>query len=90
MINKVENIIKEKINTILDSHGGSVELVNLNGDNLEIMFKGACATCPAASNTLENIVKKVIKEELPEIKSITINQGVSDDLINFAKKILKK
>lgn len=90
MKNKLENMIKEKINPLLESHGGSIELVDLNGDNLQIRFKGACATCPAASNTLENIVKVMIEEEFPEIKIITVNQGVSDDLIDFAKKILRK
>ena len=62
--------------------------MKIEGDTVTVKFDGACAGCPSAAVTLEEIVATAIKEELPEIKNVRLSQGVSEDLINMAKKIL--
>lgn len=88
MENKIKDILERKVNPILSIHEGKAHLVKIEGDTVTVKFDGACAGCTSAAVTLEEIVATVIKEEVPEIKNIRLSQGVSDELINMAKKIL--
>lgn len=88
MENKIKEVLKNKVNPILASHDGKVELVKVEGDTVTVKFDGACAGCPSAAVTLEEIVATAIMEEVSEIKNVKLSQGVSEDLINFAKKLL--
>ena len=42
----------------------------------------------SSSDTFDDIVKASLMKKFPQIKEITLYEGVSDDLINFAKKLL--
>ncbi len=88
MKNKIKEVLDTKVNPILSSHDGKVELVKIEGDIVTVKFDGACAGCPSASVTLEEIVATAIMEEIPEIKIVKLSQGVSEDLLDFAKKLL--
>ncbi len=88
--NKIEKILKEKVNPVLDKHYGGAEFVEIKGNTVYVRMTGACGTCPLSQMTLENVIEEKIKEEIPEIEKVSLYQGVSDDLINMAKKILNK
>lgn len=88
MESKIKEVLKNKVNPILASHDGKVEFIKVEGDTVIVKFDGACAGCPSAAVTLEEIVATAIMEEVSEIKNVKLSQGVSDDLINFAKKLL--
>ena len=90
MENKIKDILEKKVNPILSTHEGQAHLVKVVGDTVTVKFDGACAGCPSAAVTLEEIVATAIMDELPEIKNVRLSQGVSEDLINMAKKILNK
>ena len=51
---------------------------------------GACRTCPSAQYTIEDVVKEILCNEIPEIKDVILDTSVSEDLIDMAKKILNK
>lgn len=88
MENKINEILSKKVNPLLNEHLGSAELVEINDNIVYVKMLGACGGCPASRDTLENIIEARIKEELPNIKEVRLYQGVSDELINFAKDIL--
>jgi Fe-S cluster biogenesis protein NfuA len=90
MKNKIEKILKEKINPILEEHYGGAELVEIKGKTVYVRMTGACGACPSSQITLETVIEEKIKEEIPEIERVSIYQGVSDELIDMAKKILNK
>lgn len=90
METKIKSILERKVNPILSSHEGKASLVKIEGDRVTVKFDGACAGCPSAAITLEEIVATAIKEELPEINEVRLSQGVSDELIGLAKQILNK
>ncbi len=90
MQKKVTRIIKEKINPILQEHYGSAEITGINEGVIKVKFLGACSSCPAAQNTLEDTVKTILMEEMPEVKDVVLDTSVSEDLIDMAKKILNK
>jgi len=51
-------------------HGGSVEIVALEGDVLKVRLGGACLGCPLSPATLHGWVEGTIKQFFPEINRI--------------------
>lgn len=91
MREKIEKVLKEKVDPILEQHYGGSIITGISEDNV-VMVKltGACAQCPGAQSTLEDVVKAAVMEELPEVKDVVLDTSVSEDLIEMARKILRK
>jgi len=67
---KVEAALK-KVRPFLQADGGDVKLVDVTKDGIvRIKLLFACAGCPMASMTFKNGIERVIKEEVPEVKSV--------------------
>ncbi len=85
---KIQQIIDEVINGQLELHGGSAKLNRFADGVAWIKFLGACSSCMSASDTLETVVKAEIMERLPEVRDVQLDTSVSEDLLDFARKIL--
>ena len=90
MYEKVLSVIKEKINPKLGEHFGSAEITGIQNGVVKVKLLGACGSCPSAQYTLEDTVKAILMEEIPEVKDVVLDTSVSEDLIDMAKKILNK
>jgi len=64
---RVADIINEKVNPAVASHGGVVELIGVNEDKAIIAFGGGCQGCGMADVTLKQGVEVMIMENVPEI-----------------------
>ena len=51
-------------------HGGSVEMVSLQGRTLKVRLSGACRGCPLSPNTLHGWVEGTIRQFFPDIKVV--------------------
>lgn len=61
----------EKIRPALKRDGGDVELVEVSDDGIvKVRLKGACGGCPMSQMTLKMGIEKVVKQAVPEIKSV--------------------
>ncbi|MGI6451743.1 MAG: NifU family protein [Desulfitobacteriia bacterium] len=90
-MNKITQVIAEKIRPILQSHQGDIELQEITPEGLvRVRLTGACASCPGAQHTLSEVVEAQLKEACPEVKKVVLVNGVSDDLIQQALKILQR
>jgi Fe-S cluster biogenesis protein NfuA len=69
MKERVEEALK-KIRPALEADGGGIELVDVVDGVVRVRLKGACQGCPGAQMTLKMGVEKVLKEEVPEVKSV--------------------
>ena len=69
MRERVEEALK-KIRPALEADGGGIELVDIVDGIVQVRLQGACQGCPGAQMTLKMGVEKVLKEEVPEIKSV--------------------
>ncbi len=88
MREKIEKVLREKVAPALAQHSGGVEFVDFADGVLQVRFLGQCASCPSAYVTLEEVVAKGVKEEIPEVEKVVSVQGVSDELLDFARGLM--
>jgi Fe-S cluster biogenesis protein NfuA len=70
-MDKLEAIL-EKIRPGLQADGGDMKLVNYDKEKgiVELELQGACKGCPLSQVTLQDVVSREIKNELPEVKEV--------------------
>jgi Fe-S cluster biogenesis protein NfuA len=73
MREKVEEVLK-KIRPNLQADGGDIELVDVVDGVVKVRLTGACGTCPMSTMTFKMGVERILKEQIPEIKSVETAQ----------------
>jgi Fe-S cluster biogenesis protein NfuA len=70
MKEKVQAAI-DKIRPMLKADGGDVELVDISEDGVvQVRLQGACHGCPMSQMTLKNGIERIIKQHVPEVKTV--------------------
>ena len=68
---EVQKILSEQVDPRLAADGGGIDLVDVTKDNVvKVRLRGACAGCPGARMTLQMGVERLLKQALPEVKSV--------------------
>jgi len=62
----------EETRKMLQADGGDLEIVSINGANVELRLKGACAGCPHATTTIKQGIERILREEVAP--DITVEQ----------------
>lgn len=87
---QIEEILAKYVAPYLAQHGGNLYLTEIRDDVAYIKFTGHCSGCPSAKYTLESIVKEELFKHTDAVRDVKMVEGVSDELYDFAKKMLKK
>jgi NifU-like protein len=67
-IKLISDTIEKKIAPMLRMDGGDIELVDVDGKNVFVRLRGACAGCAGAKATLQNLVQETLRKEVsPDI-----------------------
>lgn len=90
MEEKIKKVLAEKVDPLLAAHFGGVVLTALEDGVAYVKLTGSCSTCPSAQYTIEETVKEIVLNELPEVKDVVLDTSVSEDLLDMARKILRK
>ncbi len=77
-MNTEQNTLKQKvaeslmaIRPSLQADGGDVELVNVDDEGVvSVRLVGACRGCPMSTMTLKMGIERMLREQIPEIKSV--------------------
>ena len=88
MMEKIEKVLDEDVRPALESHGGNVIVNDMEAGTLYIRLTGMCSGCASASDTVHDIIFKNLNKRIPDIKEVVLEEGVSDELIEQAMKML--
>ncbi len=81
--NAIEFPVEERLKALVETldayinhyHGGSVELVDFDGQTLKVRLGGACNGCPLSPTTLNGWVAGTVRQFFPEIQNVVdVNQ----------------
>lgn len=67
---KVQQVLDEQINPGVASHGGFVELLDVQENNVYLRMGGGCQGCGAADVTLKMGIERLIREQVPQVREI--------------------
>jgi Fe-S cluster biogenesis protein NfuA len=66
----VQKVLDEMINPAVASHGGFVNLINVENNSVYLEFSGGCHGCGMANVTLKYGVERAIREHVPGVGEI--------------------
>jgi len=69
--NRVKQVI-DNVRPYMQSHGGDVELIDVQQDTVFLRLHGACNGCSMSAVTLREGVEEALRESVPEIQNIEV------------------
>lgn len=89
---KIQEYIMQNIEPTLRNHGGSLEIVFYDEvkQELQLRLLGQCCSCPHSVDTVETFIKTGLREKFPGLNHISVNTGVSNELFEIAKQLLRR
>ena len=67
---RIRQVLEERINPAIASHGGYAELVAVEGDTAYLRMGGGCQGCGMADVTMKQGIEQTLKREIPEITAV--------------------
>lgn len=67
---RVQELIDQRINPGIASHGGFVDLLEVKDDTIYVRLGGGCQGCGMVDVTLRHGIEALIREEIPEIQHV--------------------
>lgn len=72
-IQKIEEILDNTVRMYLQGDGGDIEVVALNGKELQVRYQGACGTCPSSTSATLEAIQGILQEQFdPEIQIVPV------------------
>jgi Fe-S cluster biogenesis protein NfuA/nitrite reductase/ring-hydroxylating ferredoxin subunit len=73
---RVQTALQE-VRPYLDSHGGGVEVVAIEGGVVRLRLEGSCSGCPSSAVTLKLAIEDAINKACPDVEEI-VAEGVAE------------
>ncbi len=89
VLERIRQVIDTSVRPYLNGHGGDIEILDFTDGVLKFKLTGMCSNCPSSLFTTEEVVKKEVMEQVEEVKDVRLEVSVSDELIDFAKRLLR-
>lgn len=67
---RFQEFLDDEINPSIASHGGYVQLLDLQGDTAYVLMGGGCQGCSSASVTLYQGIAERVRQAIPEIQHL--------------------
>jgi Fe-S cluster biogenesis protein NfuA len=74
------------IGELAESHGGAIELVSVDRDNVNVRLAGACHGCPAAAATLHDKLQRELRRRSG--RKVTVHAGTGSVAVPLGRKLL--
>jgi Fe-S cluster biogenesis protein NfuA/nitrite reductase/ring-hydroxylating ferredoxin subunit len=73
----LEDRVLDALNEVrpyLESHGGNVELLEIDGPTVRLRLRGSCSGCPSSAMTLKLAIENAIQKAAPEIQEVVADE----------------
>jgi len=63
----MEEKIRQRLDELrvhLQADGGDLDIVDVDGKNVQVRLKGACGGCPHATMTIKDGLQRILREEI--------------------------
>ena len=87
-IEQLEAFLDKEVRPALAKHNGNVIIKSLSDGVLRVTLTGQCAGCPSAHTTNESLISEPVIQAFPDIKDVILVEETSQELMDFAWKIL--
>jgi Fe-S cluster biogenesis protein NfuA/nitrite reductase/ring-hydroxylating ferredoxin subunit len=64
-----------EVRPYLESHGGNVELLAIEGASVRVRMEGSCSGCPSSAMTLKLAIENAIQKAAPEIEEVIAEEA---------------
>ncbi len=71
----------DTVRPYMESHGGNVELLGIEGGVAKLRLEGSCKSCRASSSTLELAVRRALEDAAPDLDGMDVEGAVEPDEI---------
>ena len=69
----VSHVIETKVRPYILSHGGNIQLIDVENENILVKLEGSCGSCSSSVGTIKNVVEKEIKNFIhPDLNVVHI------------------
>ena len=68
----LQRVVTAAAGSLTALHGGSIEVVALEGPTLTVRMHGTCAGCSFTDATLERLVLPALRRDAPTVQTVTI------------------
>lgn len=65
-----------EVRPYLESHGGNVELLEIEGGAVRLRMQGSCSGCPSSAMTLKLAIENAIQKAAPEIAEVLAEEAM--------------
>lgn len=70
LADRIRTVLNTQVNPAIASHGGAINLVDLEGTEAYVEMTGGCQGCALSRMTLKQGVERMLRQALPEISAV--------------------
>lgn len=67
---QVQQLLDDEVNPGVASHGGHIELIEVNEGTVYVEMQGGCQGCSQSKMTLKSGIERMLKEKIPSIDEV--------------------
>jgi Fe/S biogenesis protein NfuA len=67
---RVRDVLEQQVNPAIASHGGAIELIDVQETEIYLEMTGGCQGCAMSRLTLRQGVERMLREAIPELTAV--------------------
>lgn len=86
IIKEIKEVLEERVNPAVESHGGSVDFLSFDSGVLKLQMSGACSGCAGSTSTIKYGVENMMTYFVPEVTEIISIDEENPDVAPYYPK----
>lgn len=74
-IAEMQQVVDQAAGPVMNSHGGGMVVVAIDGDTVRLRSEGACTACRHSDDTIVELIAPAVRSAYPEITNVLVDHG---------------